>query len=296
MSDLPKVGVIIPVYNREKFIRETIESVLAQTYTNIEIVAVDDGSIDNSRKILEKYKDRIWILEHPGGENKGQSAAINLGLKFSESEYVAILDSDDLFAPDKIMLQVDYLERHPDIGLVYGNGWAINEYGKKLYKFYDSSHREVSEPSRVLLDCYFFLPGNALLRRIVFDKAGMFDEELRSAQDHDMAIRVSEVSKIAYINKEIFYYRRHLDSISEKKAKLRWMNGFKILEKAKNRYPYSRSVIRHRKAVLHFRLGQCYVEENNFIVGLAHFSLAGLLDPIRTLKVVLKRENITGLH
>jgi glycosyltransferase involved in cell wall biosynthesis len=296
MDHSPKVTVIIPCYNRGKYIAETIESVLNQTYPNVEVVVVDDGSTDDSREVLEQYSDRIRVLEHPGRVNRGQSAALNLGILSSESEYVAFLDSDDLFVPEKIEKQVRFLEGNPQFGLVYANGHAINENGKVIFRFYDKSHKEESDPNRVLLDCYFLLPNNALLRRKVLDKAGLFDESLRSAQDHDMAIRVTEVTKIAYLDECLFKYRRHCESISYRNAKLRWSNGYKILKKARSRYRYRLSTLLGRLAVLNFRLAQCYREEGNYFKAVPLFIAAGLCDPLRSLGVLLGREKISSPH
>lgn len=295
-KDLPKVVVIIPCYNREKFIADTIDSVLSQTYPNIETITVDDGSTDKTRMILDSYGDRIRILEHPGRVNKGQSAAINRGLRSSNSDYVAILDSDDLFAPEKIERQVRYLEKHPDIGLVYANGFEIDENGTRLYKIYQEGHVEKSDPNEVLMNCYFLVPNNSLVRRSAFDLAGDFDESLRSAQDHDMAIRLAEVIKLAYIDEPLFYYRKHKDSISHKKASLRWRNGLIILKKASERYNYSFNVKRKRLAVLYFRIGQCFLEEGHLSQAIIHFLKSGLFDPTRALKVLLGIERLTGPH
>jgi glycosyltransferase involved in cell wall biosynthesis len=296
MKPLPKVTVIIPCYNRGKFIAETVESVLSQTYSNVELVVVDDGCTDNSREVLEPYADRIRILEHPGRVNCGQSAALNLGIRSSESDYVAFLDSDDLFAPDKIEKQVRFFEEHPQFGLVYANGHAIDENGNVIFRFYGKNHKEESDPNRVLLDCYFLLPNNALLRRDVLAKSGLFDESLRSAQDHDLAIRVAEVTKIAYLDECLFSYRRHPDSISYRNAKLRWSNGYKILKNARSRYRYRLSTLLGRLAVLNFRLGQCYREEGNYLKAVPLFIAAGLCDPLRSLSVLLGREKSTSPH
>lgn len=295
-KNIPAVSVIIPAYNREKFIRETVDSVLNQTYKNIELVVVDDGSTDDTLEILKEYGDKIIVLQHPGRVNKGQSAAINLGLISSNGKYVAILDSDDLFALKKVQLQVEFLENNPDVGLVYGNGYGVNEKGEKIYRIYGAGHREESKPEKVLLDCYFLLPNNSMIRRNVLERVGGFDETLRSAQDHDMAIRVAEITKLAYIDEELFYYRRHGNSISAQNASLRWNNGFLILNKACKRYQYSPSVVRRRRAVLHFRLGQCLLEEKRYGCALWHFVCSGVFDPVRALRVASGREVITGLH
>ena len=296
MNHLPKIAVIIPLYNRADFIAQTIQSVLNQTYPNIELIVVDDGSTDNSRNVLKQFEGKIRILEHSGRVNKGQSAAINLGIKSSESNYVAILDSDDLFAPEKIQLQVEFLGKNTEVGLVYGNGYNIDEKGKKLYPIYSADHREHSKPERVLLDCYINVPSNSLVRRSIFEQVGEFDESMRSAQDHDMAIRLAEVTQFAYLDKILWYYRRHDNTQSGQFATRRWQVGFNILDKAYKRYNYSTSVIRRRRAVLHFRVGQCMLEEKKLLSALWNFSCSGLLDPARALKVITGRESLTSPH
>jgi glycosyltransferase involved in cell wall biosynthesis len=288
--DASKVTVIIPSYNREKYICETIDSALSQTYENIEIVVVDDGSTDRSREILEGYGNRILLLEHEGRSNRGQASAINLAMRSARGKYVAILDSDDIWTVDKIEKQVDYLERHPEIGIVYGNGYAIDENGKILYKLIPPGHREDSDPSRMLLECHFNIPSNALVRRTAFDQAGEFDETLRSSQDHDMAIRLLEVTKAAFLDEPVWYYRRHPDTQSTKHTKRRWMNGFKILDKACSRYPYAWSVRRRRLAVLHFRLAQCLSSDREYLPAVKNFLLSGIFDPARAVKVLLGTE------
>lgn len=292
----PKVTAIIPCFNREKFIGEAVQSVLDQTYSNIETLVIDDGCTDSSRAVLDTFGDRIRVLEHPGRQNRGQSAGINLALSQSQSDYVAILDSDDRWLPDKIAEQVEYLEAHPDVGLVYGRGEAVDENGRHLFYIHGPDHRETSDPHRVLLDCYFLLPNNSLVRRSVFEQVGGFDETLRSAQDHDMAIRVAEVTRLAFVDRMWFQYRRHPDSISRRKAELRWRTGFRILEKARSRYPYPREVLRGRAGVLHFRLAQCMLEESRYAGAVWHLLRAFCCDPGRSLKVLAGREPFGSPH
>lgn len=295
-NSVPKVSVVIPVYNRARYVGETIESVLSQTYQDFELIAVDDGSTDDSRKVLESFGNRVRILEHPNRENRGQSAAINRGIAAARGEHVGMLDSDDLWLPRKLETQVAYLDSHPEIGLVYGNGRGIDHQGRKLYDIYAPGHVELSDPGRVLMDCYFLLPNNSLVRRSVLQQAGSFDESLRAAQDHDMAIRIAELTKLAYIDEEVFCYRRHPDSISRRNADMRWRNGFRILAAAKARYPYPAQVVRKRSAVLHFRLAQCHLERRKHFAALSHLVRAFLLDPLRSLRVLAGREGITSPH
>ena len=295
-SPAPTVSVVIPVYNRERFIGETIRSVLDQSFQDFELIAVDDGCTDGSRRVLESFGDRVRVLEHPGRENRGQSAALNLGIRHARGRYLGLLDSDDLWLPRKLESQVAYLEANPAIGLVYGNGRAIDADGHDLYNIYEPGHHENSEPNRVLVDCYFLVPNNSLVRRSVFEQAGVFDESLRAAQDHDMAIRIAEVTRLAYIDEPVFCYRRHPDSISRKRADVRWRNGFLILDKARARYPYPRSVVWRRRAVLHFRLGQCFMESRSPLRALRHLVAAFMFDPVRSLAVLAGRERISSPH
>lgn len=294
--NIPRVTVIIPCYNREQFIRQTVDSALSQTYPNLEVVVVDDGSMDRTRKILDEYSDRIRILEHPGRVNKGQSASINLATRSTDSEYVAILDSDDVWAPTKIEKQAEILEKFKEVGLVYVNGFAIDHTGKRLYKLIGSHRKNPGDAERVLLEYYIGPPSSWLVRKSILESAGEFDEAMRSAQDHDMAIRLAETTKFAYLEEPLYYYRRHADTQSRKHSKRRWETGFVILKKARGRYPYGFNVCRKRLAVLHFRIGQCFTEEGRVVTAMGRFLMAAVLDPIRAFKVALHLERYTGPH
>ena len=285
-----KVSVIIPAYNRVEYINQTVDSVLAQSYKNIELIVIDDGSTDSTYEKLEEYGEKINLLTHTGHINKGQSASINLGLEKANGKYVAILDSDDFWEPKKLEIQVAFLEAHADIGLIYCNGYGVDAEGKRYYDFYNQDPNEQNDPNRVLLDCYILLPQNSLVRKSVYDQVGFFNEEYRSAQDHDMLIRIAEVCKFAYLPEYVFNYRRHESSISAQRQDVRWATGFKILEEAQKRYPYKPSTIRRRKAVLNFRLGQVFIKQGKYLKALFHLLKAGLLDPARSFRVLFGKE------
>ena len=291
-----KVSVIIPAYNREAYIRQTVDSVLNQTYPELELIVVDDGSSDSTREILESYGSRIKLLEHEGRVNIGQSAAINVGLEHADGEFIAILDSDDYWETNKLELQTRYLRANPDIGLVYANGTAVNQDGEYLYDIYKPDHEEKNITGSVLIDCYLFVPTNSLVRSEVFSAVGKFDESLRSGQDHDMAIRIAEVAKLGYMNEILFHYRRHQESISSRHADLRWRNGFIILENSCKRFKYPLGVIFQRKAVLHFRVYQCQFENKKYLSAAMHLLLAGIYNPLRAINVLLGREFVSSPH
>lgn len=284
------VSVIIPAYNRALYINQTVNSVLNQSFQDFELIVIDDGSTDGTYERLQEYGGQITLLTHKNLANKGQSVSINLGLREAKSKYIAILDSDDFWEPGKLHIQVDYLEKHPEIGLVYCNGYGVDSDGKRYYDFYSEDPNEQNDPNRVLLDCYILLPQNSLVRKSVYDQVGFFNETYRSAQDHDMLIRIAEVCKFAYLPDYVFNYRRHENSISAQNQDVRWTTGFKILEEARKRYPYKPATIRKRKAVLNFRLGQVFVNQGKYMKAMTHILKAGLLDPVRSLKVLIGKE------
>src|SRR5690606_19485343 len=195
------VSVIIPSYNRIKYIEDAIASIEKQSYRDYEIIVVDDGSTDGSFELLEEFSKagKISLYSHANHENRGQSASINLGIMHASGSFVAILDSDDYFAPDKLAQQVSFLEKNPIFGMVYGQGHAVDADGRFLFKVPDDNHAETSDPNILLLDCYMALPGGSLIRRSVFEKVGMFEESFRAGQDHDMALRIMEEFKVAFL-------------------------------------------------------------------------------------------------
>jgi len=292
-----RVSVLIPLYNRKAYIRETIESVLVQDYPDVELIVVDDGSTDGGDKEVEQYaaEGKLTLLRHPDRINKGQSAALNLALACARGEFVAVLDSDDLFMPGKLAAQVSFLQANPDVGLVYGNGKGVDRNNKFLYEINYDHRSEESDPGAVLLDCYFLLPQNSLVRRSVYDQVGDFDETLRSGQDHDMLIRIAEITQLAHIPVDLFRYRRHSDSISAKSTETRWRCGLRILAKAQDRYPYKPSVIRRRRAVVNFRLAQSlFYSRKRRLEALVRMLYAGLLDPARAFRVLAGQEKVTN--
>lgn len=290
-----RVSVLIPLYNRASYILETIQSVLGQDYPDIELIVIDDGSTDGGDVLVEQFANRgeLQLLRHPGRINKGQAAALNLGLAIATGEFIAVLDSDDLYVPGKISKQVAFFRENPDVGLVYGNGKGIDAVGNVIYEINYDNRVERSDPNDVLLDCYFLLPQNSLVRASVYQQAGNFDESLRSGQDHDMLIRLAEQTKIAHQSIDSFRYRRHGDSISTKGTETRWRCGLIILDKAAKRYPYKPSTLRKRRALVNFRLAHAlYQKKANRFEMLWRLLVAGMLDPLRSLAVLTGKEKV----
>ncbi|MGC8119100.1 glycosyltransferase [Marinobacter sp. VGCF2001] len=288
-DSLPVVSVITPSFNRVDLLPATLDSVLSQSYRQFEYIVVDDGSTDGTWEWLNRIDDpRVKVFTHTNRKNRGQSASINLGLRHASGRYVVILDSDDLLAQGALAGHVEVLDKNPSVGMVYGQGYAVDEGAARLYQLFPSTHQEESDPNRLLLDCYIVSPGLCMFRKSVISKVGQLEETFRAAQDHDFVLRIAEVSQIAYSGVECFYYRKHGGTISANGKLTRWQNGFKILERAAARYPYPRSTLRRRRAVLYFRLGQVYFEKRMYVKAIFSFLTCSLLDPRRAIDVGLK--------
>src|SRR5690606_26859097 len=143
-----------------------------------------------------------------------------------------------------------------DMGTVYGQGHAVGGTGRLLFELPSESHKEDGDRNSLLLDCYLAIPGGSLIRKTVFEATGGLEEDFRSSQDHDFALRFMEAFSVAYIPSLAFYYRKHVGSISAKALEARWVTGLEILRRAKRRYPYRSQTIRKRRAVIHFHMGK----------------------------------------
>lgn len=193
MNDpLPLISVVIPVYNGEAFLAESVGSVLAQGYPRIEIIVVDDGSTDATREIAGALPVR-YVLQ----PNQGPPAARNRGLSLATGEVVALLDADDLWPPDKLGNQLPFLLRNPDIDIVLGWTRYFRRRG-------DSGDTELSQPMFVIqLGC-------ALFRARLAERLGGFDESLRYGDDVDWFYRTREQEAgTLLVNRTTIHYRRH---------------------------------------------------------------------------------------
>lgn len=185
----PLVSVVIPVFNSEKTIQKTLQSVMDQTYDNFEILLIDDGSTDTS-----KEKIQVFIAEHPNcdityifQENKGASAARNVGLKKATGEYIALLDSDDLWRADKIALQVEAFNENKEIDFL-----ATNRNGEKYGFFFGYRFRKITKvPANLLLYKNFLLTPTVLFKRSIIDEVGYFDEAMTHSEDLNYFLRIA---------------------------------------------------------------------------------------------------------
>jgi len=217
----PMVSIIIPLYNGEQYIAQTIESALSQTYSNIEIIVVNDGSEDRGPDIVRDYP--VTVLHK---ENGGISSARNVGIKAAKAEFIALLDQDDLFMPHKIERQVNYLIEHPEYSLVFTPviGFDLNRGIRKMF----AGHVGRRVDGDIFTDVYksnYITPCSTLIRRKVLEKVGFFDESLSICEDHDLFIRIAYYEKVGFIDEALSEYRWH-----EKNTSRTWSTRLPFIE------------------------------------------------------------------
>lgn len=214
---MPKVSVIIPTYNRGEFIGKAIDSVLKQTYTNYEIIVVDDGSTDDTRKVVKSYGKKVRYIYQ---ENKGPSAARNRGINAAKGEYVAFLDSDDQFLPHKLQIQMNFIKKHSKCRFLYSWYYNTNKKGKntKLRKPLATKNREFLQHS-LYRRKFTIRTSTVVIQKRIFNKVGKFNERYLYSQDWDMWLRIVHIYRGYCIKKPLAKYGLHDNNRSSKSVK-----------------------------------------------------------------------------
>jgi glycosyltransferase involved in cell wall biosynthesis len=217
LNNTPSVSIIMPAYNTALYIAEAIHSVLEQTYTDFELVVVDDGSTDETPQIIASIHDpRIRVIRQP---NAGLSAARNTGLRESTAPLVTFLDADDRFMTDKLEVLVGYLENHPETGLVVGSERYIDQAGHTIKEAHEL-------PVKLALPELLFenpiCVSGVLLRREWLNRAGLFDEQLRACEDWDLWLRLLLAGcQISRIDHDVVAYRVHPGQMTRQSERMR---------------------------------------------------------------------------
>jgi glycosyltransferase involved in cell wall biosynthesis len=199
------VTAVIATYNYGHFVTQAVESVLAQTYSNVEIIVVDDGSTDDTRERLEPYADRLRYLYQ---ENQSVAAARNTGIRAARGSLIAFLDADDLWHPHKLELQMRYLAAHPAVGLVAVDRLGENAAGWPSLNGYARPEARPLTAEELIIKPHF-APSGVLVRKECFTTAGFFDTSLRNAEDYDMWIRIAASFPVVKLEAPLWWYRVH---------------------------------------------------------------------------------------
>jgi glycosyltransferase involved in cell wall biosynthesis len=222
----PLVSVIIPTYNRELFIAEAIESALAQTYRNTEIIVVDDGSTDRTAEIVDAYRDSVRYYRQ---DNKGPAAARNLGIHLSNGQYIAFLDSDDRWLPEKLSMQMELMHKNPSAGMIGCGEHCIDARGNRYWTGYASPQVSIKE---LMIRCTAMGGASrALVRRECFDVVGLFDESLLLNQDWDMWLKIGKRFEIRNVVAPLVEWRLHHTPRPNRALEFRFNQAKKVIER-----------------------------------------------------------------
>ncbi len=268
MKDSPLVSVVITAYNASRWIAETLDSVLAQDFTDFEVIVVDDGSTDDTAQVVAGYAERVCCIHRPNG---GQPSARNVGIRAARGEYIAFLDADDLWSKEKLRLQVDLLKR---TGLAWGycEAWAFDgESGKSLFKFGELVRQYDGDILESLFLADFIPSPTPVIRKSVFEHVGYFDEDrtVRIGEDWDMWLRIAACYPVGLVTEPLAYYRVHETSMTGGETPLSRLHGqLSVIEKAVVREPVRLGPLRRHV------LAERYVASGKGYAGMGRTSMA----------------------
>ena len=247
MAEAPSISVIIATYNRARFLSETIQSVLSQRFRDFELIVVDDGSSDETPKVLQSYEGQIRSFRQ---DNRGPSAARNLGILHARGRWIAFQDSDDLSTPNHLESLVRFVASHPGCGMVFGNGAYLGE---------PQHHRETIVPGsksqrlaangvtlRDLFEKSIFRLQASLIAKSALEAVGGLDEGIRIGEDLELAMRIWMRHPVAYLDEVVFLYRKHGDQLAAD-SELRLLENIRVIEKLARDFPQAREILGYRR-------------------------------------------------
>jgi len=236
------ISVIIPAYNAAKHIKETLQSVLSQTYPNIEILVIDDGSTDNTKQIVKSFGAKVRYYYQ---ENSGPSAARNKGVKEAKGKYIAFIDSDDLWCKTALeKMMVSLKENHSD--LVFSNALISYENGsEEIFWVEKPSNQNIF--SNLIFENFLLM--NCLVNKEIFKRVGPFDETLKKVEDFDFWLKAAKAGcKFSFINEPLFIYKKHAESASFNKEEM-LLNLIEVYKKWQNLEKDKRTKVQIKESI-----------------------------------------------
>jgi len=213
-----KISVVMGVYNSERHLRESIQSILSQTFSDFELIVINDGSTDSTLSVIGEFKDpRIVVKSIP---HSGLTKALNVGLQTARGEFIARMDADDVAFPERFQKQIQFLIERPDVGLV-GTGYEVLLDNKKKVPATVPLLKTDHEIKAALPKFNPFFHGSVMMRKSTLSATGFYDETFLLAQDYDLWLRVSKKHKLANLA-EVLMWRREGKQTLEKEKRQNW--------------------------------------------------------------------------
>ena len=264
-----RVSVVIPTFNSESFIAEALDSVFSQEGFDLQVIVVDDGSEDSTVEVVRGFPGVLCIKQ----KNRGPASARNTGLRVAKCDYIAFLDSDDLWPDGKLQRQISLMEANPDVALIFGDCRQYDSAGFFEATLFESEQRTkefwggpvlVEEPYAKLMHGNFITTGSVVLRKSCLDSVGLFDERYRLVEDLEFWLRIALSFPIAHCDAECLYRRRHDKNVSRDQVGM--STAFiDVLESHQSEYSekirLQRAKVGERLAMEYRNLGLLYARE-----------------------------------
>jgi len=266
------VSVIIPTFNRRDYITIALDSVLAQTYKDYEIIIIDDGSSDDTREILKPYRDNLRYFYQ---ENRGIAPSRNRGIEEARGDYIALLDSDDYWLPEKLEHQVNGFRENPQCGMIATRCSSIDPSGRFR------KHNRPGKSGWVLLDLFkanFIRTSSAMITRECLTTVGLFDESLTECEEYDLWLRIAKHYPISFINDPLTVYTDNPHGVSTDSLVGRLIR-LKVLEKEYLKESIPSALYRKRLAQNYRQVGRHFLKRGKKEEGKRYLRHALALNP-----------------
>ena len=222
---MPKVSVIMPAYNAEKFLRQAMDSVLSQTYSNLELIVINDCSVDSTESIILSYEDkRVVYLKNE--KNLGVAATLNKGLETAKGQYIARMDADDICVPERLSIQLEYMDQNPDVIVCGSNFIPFDEKGDMVVCCYPETDEAIR--TAMLFGCPFAHP-SVMIRAGALKKLGLkYEVAFEKVEDYRFWTQLQKHGKLYNIQQPLLRYRRHSGQITAISGALQLEGKYRI--------------------------------------------------------------------
>lgn len=227
---MAKVSILLPVYNGEHFLKEAVESILSQTFTDFEFIIMDDGSTDGTSAILDHYKrsdDRIHVHHH---EHQGLIASLNRGCHIAQGKYLARMDADDVSLPERLAKQVEYLETHPEVGVLGCGVQVIDGCGNKTRILRFPTTHSVLRFRLCFFNALTFAHPAVMMRRELLERVEGYNPDMVHSEDYELWSRLCGLTRLSNLRDVLFYLRKHESNVTRipQHIQLQIKNGMAI--------------------------------------------------------------------